>query len=244
MAPRLRCELAAARLLPPPPPPAFGAAGALDGLPYADAVIAEALRTCCPLMGNSRLVVAPCTVGGWALPAGTRLTVNYAAACFDAAAWRDPFAFVPERHLGGEAAAGAGAPAAPAAATVAGGRARTCPVAHGDGAPDGGGGPGAAAPAAACPPHHDGATRGGGAAARVPPHRGCAFGMPARACVAATLAPLFAKVYLVVLLGRYTPRLTTVPRMSNALPFYRPRFRLWLASAAAARRGPVKRRAA
>ena len=48
VAPRLRCELAAARLLPPPPPPAFGASGALDGLPYADAVIAEALRTCFP----------------------------------------------------------------------------------------------------------------------------------------------------------------------------------------------------
>ena len=197
-----------------------------------------------PLMGNSRLVVAPCTVRGWVLPTGTRLTVNYAVACFDPAAWRDPFAFVPERNLGEEAATGAGAPAAPAAATAAGSRARTCPVARGDGSPDGGGGPGAAAPAAACPPHHDGATRGGGAAVRVPPHRGCAFGMPARACVAATLAPLVAKVYLVVLLGRYTPRLTTVPRMSDELPFYRPRFRLWSTSAAAARRGPVKRRAA
>ena len=66
-----------------------------------------------PLMGNSRLVVAPCTVRGWVLPTGTRLTVNYAVACFDPAAWRDPFAFVPERNLGEEAATGAGAPAAP-----------------------------------------------------------------------------------------------------------------------------------
>ena len=67
---------------------------------YADAVVKEVLRTRPVLTIAARKLVAPLTVGGWALPAGVHVAPCIYLTHRRAELYPDPTAFRPERFLG------------------------------------------------------------------------------------------------------------------------------------------------
>jgi phenylacetate 2-hydroxylase len=78
-----------------------------EKIPYITALVKETLRwaTVIPIC-LPRLSVKPVGYGGAVIPEGTTLYMNAYAADYDDAHFTDPYAFDPERYLGGGAAEG------------------------------------------------------------------------------------------------------------------------------------------
>ena len=79
------------------------------------AAVEEIMRLEDPLVSNRRITTCPVTVGGRTLPAGSRVTLNWASVNRDEAAFADALAYRPERDQGANLDYGAGIHACPGA---------------------------------------------------------------------------------------------------------------------------------
>lgn len=79
------------------------------------AAVEEIMRLEDPLVSNRRITTCPVTVGGRTLPAGSRVTLNWASVNRDEAAFADALAYRPERDQGANLVYGAGIHACPGA---------------------------------------------------------------------------------------------------------------------------------
>ena len=79
------------------------------------AAVEEIMRLEDPLVSNRRVTTCPVTVGGRTLPAGSRVTLNWASVNRDEAAFADALAYRPERDQGANLVYGAGIHACPGA---------------------------------------------------------------------------------------------------------------------------------
>jgi cytochrome P450 len=73
----------------------------LGQLPYLRGVVNEALRLYPPAYILARTSIAPCTIGGYELPAGSTVVFSQWITHRDARFFNDPDAFIPERWLDG-----------------------------------------------------------------------------------------------------------------------------------------------
>ncbi|KAJ4827288.1 hypothetical protein Tsubulata_022687 [Turnera subulata] len=72
----------------------------MENLVYLQAIIKESFRVCPPVpLSVPRESIEDCVVGGYHIPAGTRLLVNVAKIHQDPRVWPDPGEFKPERFL-------------------------------------------------------------------------------------------------------------------------------------------------
>jgi cytochrome P450 len=74
----------------------------LPALPYADAVVAEALRLYPPIWALARETIEPCEVGGYQVPAESLVITSQWVVHRDRRWFHEPLAFRPERWLGGQ----------------------------------------------------------------------------------------------------------------------------------------------
>lgn len=79
------------------------------------AAVEEIMRLEDPLVSNRRITTCPVTLGGRTLPAGSRVTLNWASVNRDEAAFADALAYRPERDQGANLVYGAGIHACPGA---------------------------------------------------------------------------------------------------------------------------------
>ena len=79
------------------------------------AAVEEIMRLEDPLVSNRRITTCPVTVGGRTLPAGSRVTLNWASVNRDEAAFADALVYRPERDQGANLVYGAGIHACPGA---------------------------------------------------------------------------------------------------------------------------------
>nr|CAB3470156.1 unnamed protein product [Digitaria exilis] len=77
------------------------AEGDIPNLPYLEAIVKETMRThpVAPLL-TPRQSREDTSVGGYDIPAGTRVLINVMAICLDPSVWDKPMEFRPERFLG------------------------------------------------------------------------------------------------------------------------------------------------
>jgi cytochrome P450 len=73
----------------------------LGGLPYLRGVVNEVLRLYPPAYILARTSIAPCTIGGYDLPAGSTIILSQWVTHHDPRFFSDPDAFLPERWLDG-----------------------------------------------------------------------------------------------------------------------------------------------
>ncbi|MGB8541702.1 MAG: cytochrome P450 [Candidatus Acidiferrales bacterium] len=73
----------------------------LGRLPYLRGVVNEVLRLYPPAYVLARTSIAPCTIGGYDLPAGSTIILSQWVTHHDPRFFADPDAFLPERWLGG-----------------------------------------------------------------------------------------------------------------------------------------------
>jgi cytochrome P450 len=73
----------------------------LGRLPYLRSVVNEVLRLYPPAYVLARTSIAPCTIGGYDLPAGSTIILSQWVTHHDPRFFADPDAFLPERWLGG-----------------------------------------------------------------------------------------------------------------------------------------------
>jgi cytochrome P450 len=74
----------------------------LPALPYADAVVAEALRLYPPIWALARETIGPCEIGGYEVPAESLVIASQWVVQRDRRWFHEPAAFRPERWLGGQ----------------------------------------------------------------------------------------------------------------------------------------------
>lgn len=79
------------------------------------AAVEEIMRLEDPLVSNRRITTCPVTVGGRTLPAGSRVTLNWASVNRDEAAFADALAYRPQRDQSANLVYGAGIHACPGA---------------------------------------------------------------------------------------------------------------------------------
>jgi cytochrome P450 len=73
----------------------------LGGLPYLRGVVNEVLRLYPPAYILARTAIAPCTIGGYDLPAGSTIILSQWVTHHDPRFFSDPDVFLPERWLDG-----------------------------------------------------------------------------------------------------------------------------------------------